>query len=150
MESHTKKRKKYSLLFVLQFSFFAALTSFPILIILRKYIFPIKPKILVYSIISGLSLIVYSFSLNKAYRHSDLSFTYPIVRSLPIILVVGFTLIFKLSKTLSLSSICGMTLICIGCFILPIKHWKDIKLKITLTPPVFSALRQLYAQLYIQ
>ena len=124
-----KKENNHTISFVLQFSFFTALCAIPILIIFREYIHLVPISVLLLSIISGLFLPIYYVALSKAYKYGDISFAYPIVRSIPIIMVAILSSIFMLGKPLSNLSIVGMTVIIIGCFILPMKHLRDIKLK---------------------
>ena len=124
-----KKENDHSLTFVLQFSLFTALCAVSILIVLNKYLSIVPLSVLFLSIISGLFLAIYSFTLNKAYQHGEISFAYPVIRSLPIILVAILSTVFSLGEPLSLLSMIGMIVIISGCFMLPMKHIRDIKLK---------------------
>jgi drug/metabolite transporter (DMT)-like permease len=124
-----KKENDHSLTFVLQFSFFTAFCAVPILIILNKYISIVPLSVVFLSMLSGLFLALYSFTLNKAYQYGEISLAYPIVRSLPIILVAILSTVFALGEPLSILSIVGMVIIISGCFMLPMKHLKDIRLK---------------------
>ena len=76
---------------------------------------------------SGLFLSGYIAALAFAYSAGDLSIAYPLTRSLPIIFVTLITMIFSLGQSLSWWFILGALFIFFGCFMLPMKIFRNFK-----------------------
>lgn len=78
--------------------------------------------------------VIYFTSLANTYRRADISMAYPMARALPVLFTAILTLIFHIGKPLGILSLLGMGLIFVGCFIMPLASFKDLKLKTYLTP----------------
>ncbi len=72
---------------------------------------------------------IYMLGLAKAYRMADISYVYPVVRALPVLMVATVTIVFKLGKTPSALALTGMLVIMVGCLIMPMQHFRDFGLK---------------------
>lgn len=84
----------------------------------------------VFLAITGLFMSLYYISLAKAYKHGEISVAYPVARTLPVLIVA--IVIYALSggaQTLSYKSSFGALLIIGGCFMLPMQHLRDFKIK---------------------
>lgn len=72
---------------------------------------------------------IYSVGLSKTYKKTDVSIAYPLMRALPVLLVALFTSIFHIGKPLTLFAGIGMTVVALGCFILPQKSFREFNFK---------------------
>ncbi len=72
--------------------------------------------------------VAYMGGLAYAYRRSDISLVYPLVRALPVLLVALATLLLGLGKTPAPVALAGMVLITSGCIFMPLKHFADFRL----------------------
>ncbi len=69
--------------------------------------------------VSGLSMGVYFVCLGVAYRHGDVSVAYPIIRTMPIFVLLFAGII--LHQIPSLPAVLGIIIVVLGCFLLPIR-----------------------------
>jgi len=84
-----------------------------------RFLSLLPPKFWLLLTVSGLSMGVYFVCLGVAYRHGDVSVAYPIIRTMPI-----FVLLFAgilLHQVPSLPAVLGITIVVFGCFLLPIR-----------------------------
>ncbi|MDR9828961.1 EamA family transporter [Vibrio sp. FNV 38] len=88
--------------------------------------------------ISGLSQIVYLVGLIVAYKHADVGVVYPMARALPVMMVGALTML--LGYELSSQQWLGFLLITLGCVLVPLKHFRQVKLTSYLNVGVFWAL----------
>ncbi len=79
--------------------------------------------------LTGLAQAVYYVGLAGAYRTGDLSLTYPLVRAVPVLLVTGLTLLLGQGEPPSQQAVIGMALIVIGCLVLPLQSFNQIRLR---------------------
>ncbi|MCV6589263.1 MAG: EamA family transporter [Marinobacterium sp.] len=70
----------------------------------------------------------YLSSLAKAYRSGDISIVYPLARASPLIIVAVSTLILGQAESLTVTGIVGMCAIMAGSLILPMHHFRDLRL----------------------
>lgn len=70
--------------------------------------------------VSGFFIAVYMAALAGAYRTGDISITYPVARSLPVVFVTGAAVLFGWGSAVSPGFIVGVLLIVPGCVLLPI------------------------------
>jgi len=101
----------------------------PIFILYGKTIFLFPAEVWILLAATGISMSVYYISLATAYRHGDLSIAYPIARSSPVIVVAFVTFVLAMGHTITFLCVIGILLITVGCFILPMKSFRDIKIK---------------------
>ncbi|MDD5677753.1 MAG: DMT family transporter [Kiritimatiellae bacterium] len=74
--------------------------------------------------------VMYMAGLAYAYRKSDISLSYPLVRALPVLMVAAITVIFGIGKTPGKTALFGMLLIFVGCLFMPLKSFRDFNLNL--------------------
>jgi len=75
--------------------------------------------------LSVVSQFVYFFGLTNAYRRSDISLVYPLARAIPVLLTALITALLGLGQKLSLPTLTGMAVLCLGCLLMPLEKWRD-------------------------
>ena len=106
-------------------------------------ILPLFPKpVWALLVLTGLFQAVYYAALAGAYRRGDLSITYPLARSSPVIVVTIVTLILGRGDQVSTQCIWGILAVVAGCFLLPMRRFKDFRIDNYLN---FAALLALVA-----
>ena len=125
------KARRPSLVFYMQSSFTASLLWLTFIVWgIHKVNWAAVPGwMYVMFICSVIAEVVYFIGLANAYKRTDISMAYPMARALPVLFTAVLTYVFALGKPLSLLSMIGMFLIFIGCFVMPMTSFKDIKLK---------------------
>lgn len=74
--------------------------------------------------------IMYVAGLAYAYRLSDISLVYPLARALPLLFTAAVTMIFQLgNRQMSLPALLGMAVIFVGCLLMPMRTFRDFKLR---------------------
>jgi len=72
---------------------------------------------------SGACCALYSFGLTKGYTEADFTVVYPVARALPVLLVgLGD---FAFGRYPTSMGWLGMTLVVLGCFLMPLKSFRD-------------------------
>ena len=71
----------------------------------------------------------YVTALANGYRKAEISFFYPMSRSLPVVFTFILCSILGIGKTLSAAAMVGMVLVTLGCLILPIQKFSNIRLQ---------------------
>ncbi|MFT5707528.1 MAG: putative membrane protein, partial [Oceanospirillaceae bacterium] len=71
---------------------------------------------------------LYFYGVVNAYKYGNLSLSYPLLRSIPILIVLAYAIILGDSKSISIELVAGGVLIIIGCIFLPMRHLKDFSL----------------------
>jgi len=129
----TKRRRPTASFFLLASLTGAVLLS-PILFLHANVVLNhIPPMVWMFLIIAGFCMVMYYVSLASAYRAGDLSIAYPIARALPVVIVLIVVVILGRSDQVSLESIFGALLVVVGCFMLPLQHFSEWRLKNYLT-----------------
>lgn len=90
--------------------------------------------------VSGLFLAVYYVALAGAYRAGDMSVAYPLARSSPVIVVSVVALWLGRGNQLSAGCVAGIILVVGGCFLVPLRRFRDLRLKNYLNPTCGLAL----------
>ena len=72
--------------------------------------------------------VMYMLGLARAYKRGDISFVYPVVRALPVLMIAAITTIFGIDAKLGASALCGMVLISVGCVAMPLTSFRELKL----------------------
>ncbi len=85
-------------------------------------------EILSIIILSSLFQAIYFYGIANAYSHGSLSLSYPLLRSIPILMVLAYVLLIGEIETVTKQSIAAGFLIIIGCGLLPMQGLKDFKL----------------------
>ena len=91
---------------------------FPVVIANRGVVFNMPGRIWALLILTGLFQALYCIALAAAYRYGELSITYPIARSLPVLLVPILTVILGRGELLGGWFLCGAALVLTGGIIL--------------------------------
>ncbi|HUX20731.1 MAG TPA: EamA family transporter [Spirochaetia bacterium] len=76
--------------------------------------------------LTGLFQTIYYASLAAAYRRGDMSVVYPLVRSIPIVLVTAVSLVLGRGSAISGLNLCGFVLIVAGAFLLPLQSFRGL------------------------
>jgi drug/metabolite transporter (DMT)-like permease len=72
-------------------------------------------------------MILYCGGLVIVYRYWDVSTAYPMVRSLPLLLVAAITGVFGIGSPLNIFAVIGMIMVFSGCLCMPIKDWQSFR-----------------------
>ncbi len=88
----------------------------------------IPPAVWLILVLSGLSNAVYYLGLGYAYRNSDMSLSYPLVKAFPILMVTGIFMFTDIGKSIA-STLPGVTIIIAGSIMIPMKHFSDLSLR---------------------
>lgn len=123
------KRQNPSLAYFFVTAVSAWLLISPVLIFHRRALPLIPPSVWILVIGTGLSQMIYFTGLAGAYRHGDISLAYPLVRAIPVLLVAGISFLLGNGSAISQMSLIGMGLIAAGCIILPLPHFKKVRLR---------------------
>ena len=73
--------------------------------------------------------VIYMFGLAHGYKHGDISLIYPLVRTLPVIMLAVITLVAGIGKPFGPITLSGMIIIAAGCFIMPFESFRKISFK---------------------
>lgn len=99
------------------------------LLLFNRPILPLIPRnVWALILLSGAFQTLYLTGLARAYKRGDLSLIYPLVRALPIMMVAAISLSFGTGETISPLGLVGMLLITIGCVVLPLSHFDELRL----------------------
>lgn len=89
---------------------------------------------------SGVAECCYFIGLANAYRGSDISLAYPMLRSLPVLLTGLLTAVFGLGRPPSASCWLGMGLISGGCLIMPLANFGQLRWRTYVNPMIVFIL----------
>jgi len=122
------KRRSPTISFFLIAAISATIIASPMLF-LHWQVLPLVP-LSVWGLIAatGIAQTVYFSGLAGAYRHGDMSLAYPLARALPVLAVAVISLWLGSSGDIGQLGLFGMLLITIGCLILPLPHFRHLKL----------------------
>ncbi|MBT3295146.1 MAG: hypothetical protein HN919_17070 [Verrucomicrobia bacterium] len=98
-----------------------------ILIGYRDVVSQMPPAIWPLLMVSGICLAIYFCGIGGAYRHGDISLSYPIARGLPILCVALISTLR--GGELTALGITGMILIAIGALLIPIHSFRSVHLR---------------------
>jgi drug/metabolite transporter (DMT)-like permease len=125
----TKRRRPTASFFLLASLTGAVLLS-PVLFLHSDTVLKHIPNVVwLHLITSGFCLALYYVSLASAYRAGDLSIAYPIVRAVPVVIVLVVVVILGRSDQVSLQSVFGALLVVVGCFMVPLQRFSELRLK---------------------
>ncbi len=134
------KRQHPSTSFFLVANTVGVVVLLPFLIIYRNILFQFPLEVWVLLVITGFAMAVYFGFLAAAYRSGDMSIAYPLVRSSPIIVVTVVTLVLGRTDQVSIQCVLGIVLVVGGCFLIPMRHFADIRLRNYLNKTCMLAL----------
>ena len=89
---------------------------------------------------TGFCQAFYYATLGSAYQRGDLSVVYPLARSSPILVVTASTFFLGRGDQISTLCIWGILLVLVGCFVLPMRKFRDFRVDNYLNLSSFFAL----------
>lgn len=122
------KRRNPSLAFFFVTAVFATLAISPILFIHRGVLGGVPTAVWQLVLATGIAQGIYFFGLAGAYRQGDISLAYPLARALPVLFVALISLLLGNGGQIGRIGLIGMGLITAGCIILPLPHFRQLKL----------------------
>ncbi|MBQ7402537.1 MAG: EamA family transporter [Lentisphaeria bacterium] len=86
---------------------------------------------LFYILLAGSCLfeVLYMYGLAHGYKHGDISLIYPLVRSLPVVMLAVITLAAGIGESFGVLTFLGMIMIAVGCVIMPFPSFQNISFK---------------------
>ena len=78
--------------------------------------------------LSVCSDLTYGYCLMAAYKRMDMSISYPMMRSLPIIFTMCITSALHLGQPLSWTAVLGMLVAFTGCLLMPLKEFSEFSI----------------------
>ena len=91
--------------------------------------FSLPPKFWQLVLCSVTCEIAYILSLANGYRKAEISFFYPMARSLPVLFTFVLSSLLGIGKALSIPAMTGMVMVTAGCIILPMQSFKKVRIK---------------------
>lgn len=73
--------------------------------------------------------VLYMYGLAHGYKHGDISLIYPLVRTLPVIMLAVITLVAGIGKPFGAVTMGGMIVIAAGCLIMPFQSFRNISFR---------------------
>ncbi len=107
----------------------AAVLWMPFLLFSSVHLDMLPARFWVLLMLSGVAECVYMIALAHAYRCSDISLAYPLVRALPVLMTATLTALLGLGTPLGTLAFFGMILISAGCFLMPFHSLRSIQWK---------------------
>jgi drug/metabolite transporter (DMT)-like permease len=84
--------------------------------------------------LTGLANAAYFAALAGAYRTGQMSIAYPLMRSVPVLLVTGISALTGPGHSFGLPYLCGIAMVVVGCFLLPLSRPREFRLANCLDP----------------
>ncbi len=123
------KSKHPSTAFFLLATVAGALLLAPFLILHRRLLPCIPPRVWLLLVGAGFCLALYYGSLAGAYRSGQMSIAYPLARSSPIIVVAAVAMALGRGDQISRFCVAGIVMVVVGCFLLPMKRLGDFRIR---------------------
>ncbi|MCW8346916.1 EamA family transporter [Vibrio sp. ZSDZ65] len=86
---------------------------------------------------SAVGQVVYLVGLLRAYNLGDIGVIYPIARALPVLMVGVITV--AIGQALTFNAWLGFSILTLGCLLVPMRHFKDFRLRSYVNLSVFWA-----------
>lgn len=86
-------------------------------------------EVWVWAWLTGICQAVYFTGLAHAYRRGDMSIVYPLARSSPLIVVTITSVLLGRRDQIGIACVIGVVLIVTGCFLLPMKRFRDLNIR---------------------
>jgi drug/metabolite transporter (DMT)-like permease len=134
------KRQHPSAAFMLAANTFGTLALVPLLAASWPAVRSFPPVAWGLLVLTGICQAVYYIALAGAYRAGDMALTYPLVRALPILLVTGLSWLLAQGEPASRQALSGMALIVLGCLILPLRQFSQLRPRSYADPALALAL----------
>ena len=89
----------------------------------------VPPAVWALVAVTGLFQAIYYSGVAGAYRHGDMSLAYPMLRSLPVLLVTAISFALGRGDQITPLGLVGIVTVAVGCMLLPIKSFREIHLR---------------------
>ena len=126
--------------FFVVFSFAILCAMTPLMLLSGIRFAAIPPAVLLCAAAGGVSGMICDIGLGYAYRNSDISLAYPMARALPVLFTAFATQCFGIGRALSLPVLAAMTVIFLGCVLLPLPDWRRLRLSAYCNKGMFGML----------
>jgi drug/metabolite transporter (DMT)-like permease len=133
------KQQTPSQSFFLAANALGALLLVPVLVWRRGAVGPILAAVWPMLILTGMCQAVYFTGLAWAYTKGDLSLTYPLIRSLPVVMVAAIGLLLGRGGQMSGLLFAGVVLVVGGSLIAPMRHFRAFHPRNYLSMPCLAA-----------
>ena len=121
------KRRNPSLAFFFVNVVMVSIVMSPVLVFHRQTLLILPLSFWGGVLATGLAQMVYFVGLAGAYRNGDISLAYPLARSLPVLMVAGFSLMLGHRTEIGNLGLVGMLLITMGCIMLPFPRFQRMR-----------------------
>lgn len=101
----------------------------PVLLHTWEMLALIPESVWIRSVVAGFFYFVLCAALAGAYRAGDMSLAYPLALSSPVILVTFVTMVLGKGRPMSGWSLIGIVIVAVGCFVLPMKRFRELRLQ---------------------
>ena len=91
-------------------------------------------------VVTGAFMAMYYIALAGAYRAGDMSLAYPLARSSPAVLVTVVAAVLGRGHEITTQCLVGIGAVAIGCFLLPMRRFTEVRLSNYLNPTCALAL----------
>jgi len=108
--------------------FFVSLMLLPVYIFYKPLLPSVDSQTLLIIMFSSVFQAIYFYGVANAYQNGNLSIAYPLLRSIPILIVLVYVALFSDITTISIEAMASGFLIIIGCLFLPMQNLRDFKL----------------------
>ncbi len=122
------KRKNPQAAFFLMASIASAVILSPLLIVYREGLTAIPPVVWGLIAATGAVQSFYYIFLAAAYRTGDLSHAYPLARSLPVVFIALVSVLLGRGDQIRPLAYVGFAAVTIGCILLPMPKFSDLRL----------------------
>lgn len=123
------KRRSPTVAFFFVAAVGAVVAILPILISLGEVLPAVPLSVWLLVTLTGVAQAVYFSGLAGAYQRGDISLAYPLARALPVLAVAVISLLLGKGEEIGRLSLIGMGLISVGCLILPLPHFRRLRLR---------------------
>lgn len=134
------KSNKPSIAFYAIMAVTASLLWLPFFCISKVNFLGLSWQFYLFLLISIFGEVIYMLGLARSYKFSDISYVYPVVRALPVLLIAGVTLLFNLGERPSNMALFGMVIIVAGCLMMPLLNFRDFSWKRYINKTIFFIL----------
>lgn len=122
------KQRQPSAVFFLVAGLSAAIALSPLLLVYRQVVLHIPTAVWLLLAATGVCQAIYYIGLAWAYRLGHLSVAYPLARATPVLLVAAINLLIGRSAQIGSVALAGMGVIGLGCVLLPMRRFDELKL----------------------
>lgn len=123
------KRRSPTLAFFFVTAVSGAAVVSPLLWVNRQFFPQVPPLVWVLLAFTGVAQAVYFLGLAEAYRQGDISLAYPLARALPVLAVAAIGFLLGRGDEIGRLGLFGMVLISAGCILLPLPHFRRLRLR---------------------